>query len=345
MRVTKSATITSLIFLLAIAAVAQKPSLSPVEQNKYVVSARAGAVSVIDGRATVSRAAHADSNIQLFVGDELRANDRVRTSAGSRLEVLLNPGSYLRIGENSQFVFLFDNEDKNQINLTEGSAVIEASAIDGAIVLETPKTRLEIVRDGIYRFNVAPDGTSEIAVRKGRVVIGKMTIREGKRASVEGQTAIIANLNKNEADELDDWSKTRSKAIIAANRKLSTPVGFGLGLSLTVNSWVYDPFCRCYTFLPLWDGFASPYGWAYPVCNPYYSYIPRNNHGGGWNNGGYPGGGNVGHPGNGAGGGPNGGGGSGGGGGGRVTPAPPPPPPAATPTRGADREVMPPRKP
>jgi hypothetical protein len=226
--------------------------------------------------------------------------------------------------------------------------------MDDLIFVETPKAKFELARVGLYRFNVASDGKAEVAVSKGKVLIGDTTIKEGKRAIVEGSTAAISRLNKQDLDSLDDWSKNRAKALIAANSRLSNRgMVRTLGMSFMYNAWIYDPFCRCYTFLPYAGGFASPYGWGYSVCNPYWSYYSnRSYNNGGWYGGGSSGSNGSGHPtsgggsgggsghGSGSGGGPSSGGGGGGG--------HQPPPSMNSPSggaRGSDREAPSPRRP
>src|SRR6185503_9237607 len=360
MRVTRITITLAAVLLAAVSVLAQKRNPLPIdEQGKYVVSARAGVVSLVEGRATVNGNAKPASIEALVAGDELRLSDIVTTGSGSRIEVLLNPGCYLRMGENSAFVYLFDGFTNNRIKLLRGSAVLEASAVDGLIRVETPTTKFEIVREGLYRFNVADKGMSEVAVRKGRALFGKTVIKGGKRAIVEGETIAITSFDKKKADELDDWSKDRAKTLIASNRKLSASLIKSSLYSMSGNAWVYDPFCRCYTFLPYTSGFSSPYGWNYAVCNPYWwRYGPRNNEG--WSGGGSggsgsggsggsqpSGGGGSGSGGGSGGGGSHSGGGSssGGGGGGGAHFPPPTTPPSRTEPRVVDREVSTPRRP
>lgn len=358
MKITKFAITTAAILLCGTPTFAQdRKPISPGEMSKYVVSAKAGVINVVEGEASVTHARPFATPDMLISGDELLTGDTVKTGSRGRVEVLLNPGSYLRLGDASEFVFLFDTSGESKIKLLRGSAVVEASTMDDLILVETPRAKFELARVGLYRFNVPTDGKADVAVNKGRVLIGATTIKEGKRAVVEGDTAAIAKLTMQDADSLDDWSKSRAKALIAANSRLAgRTIGQTLGMSFMRNAWIYDPFCRCYTFLPFGGGFASPYGWDYSVCNPYWSYYsgPRYNNGGG-----YSGGGNGnGHPssGGGSGGGSGSGGGpSSGGGGGHQSPPPPMnPPPVADPGRGggsgaiphgSDREPAAPRRP
>jgi len=283
------------VLLISTAIWAQdKKALSRSELGKYVISAKAGVVNIIEGDVNVARSlpfAAPEAPRTLISGDELNSGDVVNTGATGRVEILLDPGCYLRLGEQSRFVFLFDNIGTAKLKLTRGSAVLEASSVENPIFIETPKNTLQIIREGLYRFNVDSDGKAEVAVRKGRALVGATTIKEGKRALVDSDVGVIAKLDKKDVDDLDGWSKDRARSLIAANSRLSNS---GLRRtfnrsSLWYNAWVYDPFFHCYTFLPYSSGFASPYGWDYAVLNPFwaynYYYPRRNNNGSGPNSG------------------------------------------------------------
>ena len=295
MNITKSALSVLTTLVMAVSFSAQnrtqdKKPIPPGEMSNYVVSAKAGVVNIVEGEASVIRAHLFAMPEMLISGDELQPGDTVKTGANGRVEILLDPGCYLRLGDASHFVFLFDDFTSNKVKLLSGSAIIEASAIDGPIFVETPKAKFEIARTGLYRFNAVADGKSEIIVRKGQAIAGDATINGGKQAIVDGGTAAIAKLSKQDVDALDDWSKTRARALILANNSLSSRgMRSTTGMAfMNYNAWIYDPFRRCYTFLPLTGGFSSPYGWDYSVYNPYWYQFawPGYYSGGSYGNGG-----------------------------------------------------------
>jgi uncharacterized membrane protein YgcG len=325
-------TLAAFIMLFAVcSALAQDRKPIPHdEQSMYVVSAKAGVVNVIEGDAS-SRHDKADW-AKLVPGDELREGDTVKTGANGRIEILLTPGCYLRLAENTEFILSDTSVNKFKIEIIGGSALIEASVIEDPMTVATPKTEFSIIRKGIYRFNVAADGKVEAAVRKGRIASGNTVVKGDKKAVFDNGTLVIASYNKKDADSFDLWSKDRAKTLIAANRSLSNRnINRSALFGFVSNVWIRDSQCGCYTFLPFGNGFSSPYGWDYAVCNPFwYSYRPRPGYGygnvgsnpRGGNNGGGGSGGGHGYPGGGSGGGR-----TGGGGGGSVTPRPTEPPP------------------
>ena len=84
-------------------AVAQKDTISAAAGDRYIVSARAGGVNYVEGTVAVIRKSGRSG--LLLKGDTLEVGDRVSTGANGKAEILLNPGSFLRLGGSSAFEF------------------------------------------------------------------------------------------------------------------------------------------------------------------------------------------------------------------------------------------------
>jgi hypothetical protein len=140
-------------------------------------------------------------------------------------------------------------------------------------VIDTPQTRVEIVRSGLYRINVQPSNLTEVAVYKGRAMVGKdpaMKLTGGRTARVAGSAVEVAKLDKKEKDTLDLWSRERAKMLAKANGQLSTRNVNTLLASardnyflLSAGFWYLNPRTGCYVFIPGGDGWSSPYGFYY----------------------------------------------------------------------------------
>jgi len=254
-----------------------------------VVSARAGGVNYVIGDVKLRR--KDASRWQAFGGDsiDLDSGDALKTGATGFAEVLLNPGSYLRLGADSEFVLTDSSLDDLRLRLVRGSAVIEATGYDRMgllIAVDTPQSRVSIIKSGIYRFNVTAGGLTEVAVRKGRVRVGEepasLVVKEGNVARVDGRTSEVVKLDKKQRDGLDAWSKERADELAEANRKITRRQASTLLASLQFNSaqypfsstgvWYFDPRRNCYTFVPFAAGWRSPYGgwydnmiWGHPM--------------------------------------------------------------------------------
>jgi uncharacterized membrane protein YgcG len=274
MKATRITLIALTLLLVSGLALAQdRKKLPAQEEDMYTVSAKVGVMNIVEGEVSYKR--EQGEWTPLKAGDELREGDAVKTGATGRAEVLLTPGCYLRLAENSAFVLTNPHVYQFRIDLTYGSAIVEASAIDGPMLVASPKEEFSITKEGLYRFNIAGDGRAALIIRKGRVAIGNTVIKDKKRVTVENGQPVVASFDKNQLDGFDLWSETRARDLIALNKRLSQrslPVNTLLGF--TSNAWIYSRQCGCYTFLPFGSGFSSPYGWGYAVCNPFWgSYL------------------------------------------------------------------------
>ena len=210
------------ISILAVALILCSSIVSLAQnREKFVISAKAGGINAITGDATVSSRGDAR---QLMITDDLNSGDRVRTAFDGRVEILLNPGSYLRLGGNSE-VELLDNSLANlEVRLLRGTAIVEATGADGLelnIGISTPHTRLAIVRQGLYRLNVVPEDATELIVRKGRVILSDShtKVKGGNKVIFSATNFSVAKLNDQEKkvkDDVEVWSKDRAKTLAKA---------------------------------------------------------------------------------------------------------------------------------
>jgi hypothetical protein len=261
------------------------PAGQAQNREKFGISAKAGGVNAVSGRVMVMREGQAAQ--LLSSQDDLVAGDVVTTGGESQAEVLLNPGSYLRIAENSEFVLVDNSLDNLVVKLVKGSAIIEATGgvdVDQRINVLANRQHLLIIRGGIYRFNVQP-AAADLLVRKGRVLTGlnpSEMVKGGSRVTYTAGGPVAVKLNKKDQDDFDLWSKQRAQTLARANQKISgrTVNGylasmstFDLGFSgwRSMGLWTYSPLSRCYTFMPFRWGWSSPYGNSYDnyYYNPY----------------------------------------------------------------------------
>jgi antitoxin (DNA-binding transcriptional repressor) of toxin-antitoxin stability system len=278
-------TFLALVALISCAMFAQAQN-----RERFGISAKAGGINAVSGKVTAQQKGQQER--LLTSHDDLASGDIVSTGLGGQVEVLLNPGTYLRLAENSEFVMEDTSLDKLLVRLTKGSAIIEATGPDQlqmSVPVLTDQARFTIVRAGIYRINVAK-GTTELIVRKGRVELNGSNerIKGGKKVTLTSTGETIAKLTSNDKDQFDDWSKTRGQTLARANTKLNTRTvngylndssfGFGSFGFSRWGLWTWSTFANCYTFLPYYYGWGSPYG------SYYGAYF---NHGGGYYGGGY----------------------------------------------------------
>ena len=257
-------------------------TVDSIAQNreKFVISAKAGGINAVTGEASVHAKGESEWQ-QLMVTDDLNAGDRVRTASDGRVEILLNPGSYLRVGGDSEMELSNNSLDNLEVRLIRGTAIVEATGGDGVelnINITTPHAKLAIVRHGLYRLNVVPGDTTELIVRKGRVLLDNQTkVKGGNKVVFSGVNVSVAKLtdeekSKKNQDQIDFWSKERAQALAKANQRITNTMmrsafatwnGFGHYGFRGSGFWFYNPLSTCYTFLPFGFGWGSPYGNSY----------------------------------------------------------------------------------
>lgn len=167
-------------------------------------------------------------------GDDVRGGDTIQVKRG-RAEILLNPGYYLRLGDNTE-IELRDLAAANlKLKLMRGVAIVEISMdtwpvypfykewkehLFNLVTLITPRDELAIARAGAYRFDVASDGRTEITVLKGRLAIPGHMMKDETRASLFAGAIEATQLGKSAGDDFDAWSRERAKSLIQSNKSL-----------------------------------------------------------------------------------------------------------------------------
>ncbi|MCI0524024.1 MAG: FecR family protein [Acidobacteria bacterium] len=274
--------------------------LSVTANAQYLTSAKAGFVNRVEGKVHILRVDSEDGEKgRASLGTQMRDGDRISTTAGSFAEVLLNPGSYLRLSENTEVRAINTNLGSVRFELIEGSVIAEVGEADKKAPIEilTPQGTLTIAKDGLQRID-ARESATLVSVRQGEIHLGTreefaakkaLKIKRGKVATLTGSPAPeLAKLDKDKMDGFDVWSFSRAQTLTAAN---VASLRRGRAMSAFAGGWYYDPFYNCYTFMPYRSRFFSPYGFGFfnniydcYYYNPYYWY-------GYGNRGGYGGGG------------------------------------------------------
>lgn len=273
MKNTKSI-IVSLSFLLTV--VSAVAIHGQTTSDRYVISAKAGGVNFVTGDVKTTKKASTEA-APASIREALENGDEIRTGADGRVEVLLNPGSYLRLGPNSALEIIDTSLDSLRLRLTSGDAIFEVSGDDDEIApveIDVANASVVLEKQGIYRVQYREPEIATVRVQKGRVRIGDEKISEGKEIVIDRGTQVaVAEFDKKEQDDFAEWSATRAKTIAEANAKLSKDSVSSLssryrnGLSGRRRGfsgyWLYDPFFGGRTFLPFYSRWSSPYGHRY----------------------------------------------------------------------------------
>jgi len=312
----------------------------PTATTQFLVSTKAGLVNYVQGSATVKPAT------------SIPPGKEVRTGPDGAVEILLNPGSFLRMGGDSRVVLERVLLDEITIRILEGSMVITANGFnkDLPLTVNTGDLKMEIIKDGIYLF---ADG--RVVVVDGRIRDASNGLMYSKGYQISNDQGYRAQKVKTFTTALELWSQKRDAQIAQANLNVAKSLRQTQNLPLysLLDVWLWYPAFGSFVYMP-GSRYRSPYGYRYQTAGEPSGY---GGYGGG-GGGGYSGGGGGGSAnggrgpinaetssatsGNGGGGG--GGGGFSGGGGGAPSVAPSatvgPSPGAQSPHQGAPRQSV-----
>ncbi len=231
--------LTSLLVLCVSAPLpAQKPASPKPQETREDLQGfltEGGVANVIEGSATYF---HGESMQPLNARQKFENNDEILVGENSRIEILLNPGSYLRLFPNSRIRFIDLSPDNLKFKLIKGTAVIEIliepfepgdpSFTDvrnkltfyQPVTVLTPDAEFVTARGGIYRCDVNYDGRSFLKVTRGVAVVKGDLIKEGMSTALGDRVPVIDKFDKKREDEIDSWSRKRALALVALNKSL-----------------------------------------------------------------------------------------------------------------------------
>ncbi len=254
--------------------VAQSDRVVSAAGDTYVISAKAGGVNYVEG--TVSIVRKDGKSASLLKTDTIEVGDKITTGADGKVEILLNPGSYVRLGANVEFEFQSTDLDNLKLKLSAGSAIFEVYAdAEFKVTLDLPVNDIELTKSGVYRVDVLADGRERIAVWKGKVTVGaeKSEVTAGNEVFLKGTTATVLKFDRKNKDALDLWSDLRAKEASNINKRLKKAALAGSLMDAynrggwnmygTFGVWVFDAFSGRWCFLPFGSGWRSPYGYSY----------------------------------------------------------------------------------
>jgi len=226
--------------------------------TQFLVSTKAGLVNYVQGSATVKPATR------------VPAGQAIHTGPGAAVEILLNPGSYLRMGENSRVVL--DRVELYDIaaSILEGSMIVEANGFskETPLQISTGALKMEIIRDGIYLF---ADG--KVVVVDGRIRDASNALVYGKGYEVSDDQGYRARKVKTFTTALELWSQKRDADISRANLNVARSLRQvpDLPINSLLDVWLWYPAFGSFIYMP-GSRYRSPYGYRYQAAGEVRSY-------------------------------------------------------------------------
>jgi hypothetical protein len=245
---------------------------APVALAQTANPAVPGTVNYVEGLASIE----GQPLNQRSVGSAQLEPGQVLQTANGRAELLLTPGVFLRVGENSAVRMVSPNLLNTQVEVDRGQADIEVDEIHphNNIQVSEGRANTRLLKDGLYAFDA---GNNTVRVFKGEAELLQQNSAGQKELKLKGdhQVQLAANesvrsvsFDRNQAeDALYSWSSLRSQYLAEANLNLASEYA---GYGPYAPGWYWYPGFLGYTWLP-GDGLLwSPFGWGF--YSPRYIY-------------------------------------------------------------------------
>jgi hypothetical protein len=219
-------------------------------------SARPGRLNAITGEVSINGVPVDPSSAGRVT---LEAGRAIRTGQGMA-EILLSPGSFLRLGNRSELTLETAGATEIRARITRGEGLVEV--LDAGVTLTMEQNGvIAIVRHpGLYEFN---EKWSVIAVYVGAARLNKNEKQLVANAGfgVRTRRFRVFQTRPDTGGTLFAWSRSRSEQLSNESR-VSARESTGAARSYAPQ-WQWDPWSASYTFLSASGFVRGPFGWPY----------------------------------------------------------------------------------
>jgi hypothetical protein len=233
-------------------------------------TARPGTINYIEGQATLNGQTLTDkSQAELAPGQTL-------ATMNGKVEMLLTPGVFLRLGDNSAVTMVSPDLTKTEVQLDRGTAEVEVDQLykQNDLLVDQGPAQTKLLKNGLYEFDANTNTMrvfdGEAAVSPSQTANKWVTVKDHHELALNGETAKSKDFNAEQAanqDPLYSWSKLRADYLGQANLKLAEQYAGAPGF---YPGWFWDPGLYAYTWLPGDGLFWSPFGYGFH--SPLYLY-------------------------------------------------------------------------
>jgi len=249
-------------------------------------AARPGSVNYVEGQASIGTIPLTATSIGTA---ELGRDQSLVTQTG-KAEILLTPGVFLRLADNSSVKMISPDLANTEVQLEKGRAMVEVVDIhkENNLRVDVGGATVKLLKKGLYDFDA---DHNEIRVFKGtaQVTAGnlKVSLDGGQKTLLGGAKLKALRFETRQfEDDFYRWCGLRSGYLAEASvdiaRTYEGPGPGWYGPGWYGWGWYWDPWFGVYTFLPPDGIFYGPFGWGFysPIAvywSPfiYYGHYPH----------------------------------------------------------------------
>ena len=253
-------------------------SLAPHACAQSVISAHSGVIHYVEGDVTIDGT---PVHPKFAEFPDVKAGQLVATAEG-RAEILLTPGVFLRMAENSSVRMLSNSLADTRLQVVSGSALVEVGELleHNAISFEASGSHMELAKKGLFRIDASP-ASLRVYEGQARVTSGSenLTARKGHQIDLDSAKLADTKFETKDTDAFYRWSSRRAEYVAAANvisARVTSNSSYNSSFTNNPGAWSWNPYFGMFTFLPASGVYWSPFG--APFYSPgmaWAAYAPR----------------------------------------------------------------------
>lgn len=234
-------------------------------------SAIPGTLNYVEGQVAVA----GQTVTSQSVGSVQMGPNQVLETGQGRAEVLLTPGVFLRVGDNSAVRLVSPGLANTRIEVLRGQAIVEVAELfkdnNLSVMMNGATTRLD--KQGLYAFNA---NSQMVQVFDGKATVEQddhhKDLDKGHELALNGAWKVSHFDTKAQAasDPLYAWSNLRSEYEAEASMQSARNVFVNGGAYWDGPGWYWNPYWDLYGFIPGDGIWYSPFGW--PFYSPWVAY-------------------------------------------------------------------------
>ena len=250
---------------LFLAVLLSVPAWSTDTDNRH--NAVPGTLNYVEGQASIG-----DQTLDSkAVGIADLQNGQVLETGSGKAEILLTPGVYLRLGDNSSVKMISTGLTDTHVAVSQGEAMLEVDQIfpQNRIQISQPGADTHILKTGLYDFDASGQ---QVRVFDGKATVSagdrNTTVKKGHELALNSPKLKEEGFNKNSVTANNDlyrWSSLRSQYLSEANvnsAQLYYANGW-YGPGWWGPGWYWNPWYAGFTYLPGSGFFYNPFGWGF----------------------------------------------------------------------------------
>lgn len=232
--------------------------------SQATTSARPGTINYVEGHASIDGQRIDQKQIRHL---NLDADQTIQTEQNSKAEILLTPGVFLRLGEDSELKMVTPSLTNTKVELTRGEALVDVAQLfkDNNLEVVDNGASARILKKGLYSFNA---DTPQVAVYDGKLTVmdgdRHVDLKKGRQVTLTSGELKAEKFDTKQRNDLYAWSNLRSEYAAEASYATARNIivnnygGWGSGAG-----WFWNPWYSSWAFVPGAGYFSGPFGWSF----------------------------------------------------------------------------------